>query len=263
MYWTAAEVFNDACLLRILGLRDFRKLKSTLKHSRAGEPPEEIHVPNVLYPLQIRPGTADAVEIGHTVVRQCYGQHPLSGPVRFIVDAGANIGDSTCWFLSKYPDAHVVALEPDSANFAALLRNTEPYGNRVTCLKAGLWVSDVPLQVCDGGSSISIFVREAGDSPADCQGLCPETLMSRFAVETIDIFKIDIEGAESHLFSNGKLEWLPLCRLVFVDVHSDDAERTVRSAAHRHGFRCENYRELVVLRKTMSTMPSGTSSQTN
>ena len=253
-YWTTAELFNDACLVRVLGLRDFKKLKAMLNASRIGEPPEELQLPNLRYPLHIRPGTADAIEVGHTVVRQCYGQHSLASPIRFIIDAGANIGDSTCWFLSKYPEAHVLAIEPDSSNFEMLVRNTKPYGSRVTCLKAGLWVSDAPLEVCDGESSISLFVKEANNAAsADCQGLCPQTLLKRFGLKSIDIFKIDIEGAETRLFTDDHSEWLPQCRLLFIDVHSAAAELAVTAAADQHGFRHDKYRELVVLRKLIAS----------
>jgi FkbM family methyltransferase len=251
-YSITAGFFNDACLLHGLGFEGFQKLTATLEKSRVGEPLETLRVPNLRYPIQVRPGTADAIEVGHTVVRQCYGQHALSGAARLIIDAGANIGDSTCWFLSRYPDAHVIALEPDSANFELLTRNTRPYGDRVTCLKAGLWTSDAPLKVHDGGSTIAMFVQEAGDLPADCSGLSPQTLLSRFAPEMVDIFKIDIEGAETRLFCSGTRDWLPRCRLVFVDVHSADAERAVRVAADEHGFRCKKYRELVVLQNRRS-----------
>jgi FkbM family methyltransferase len=248
IYLAVAETLNDARLLTALGWRDFRRLKATLDKSRAGEPPREFHFSNLRHPLEIRPGTSDAWEASHTVVRSCYGQHSIPGPVRFIIDAGANIGDSTCWFLSKYPTARVVAMEPDSDNFRALTRNTQPYEGRVTCVQAGLWTSDVPLRVCAGDSTVSLFVEEARGLPADCDGVSPGTLLAQYGAETVDIFKIDIEGAESRLFSDHVSDWLPRCRMVFVDVHSESAARLVRTTAHQHGFSCETYRELMVLR---------------
>jgi hypothetical protein len=36
-----------------------------------------------------------------------------------IIDCGANIGCSAFYFLSKYPDAELIAIEPDEGNFPA------------------------------------------------------------------------------------------------------------------------------------------------
>ena len=41
------------------------------------------------------------------------------------MDAGASIGDTTAWFLSKFLSATVIALEPDSENYALLRKNCE------------------------------------------------------------------------------------------------------------------------------------------
>ena len=41
-------------------------------------------------------------------------------PAPFIVDCGANIGMATLYFKSLYPDATVLAFEPDPAAFACL-----------------------------------------------------------------------------------------------------------------------------------------------
>ena len=36
---------------------------------------------------------------------------------KFIVDCGANIGCASVYFLNRYPNASVIAIEPDSGNF--------------------------------------------------------------------------------------------------------------------------------------------------
>ncbi len=248
-YLRVAESLNDILLIRALGWSEFRRLKAMLDKGRQGQAPGEFHFPALQHPLQIRPGTSDACEASHTVVRSCYGQHSIPGPVRFIIDAGANIGDSACWFLSKYPEAHVLALEVDAANFDALQQNTRPYGDRVTCLNAGLWVSNALLRVRPGDSTASLFVEEVAEGPADCQGLSPATLLERFPAEVVDIFKVDIEGGEVPLFQGDVASWLPRCRMLFVDVHSEMAARLVETQAKKFGFRCASYRELMVLKR--------------
>jgi FkbM family methyltransferase len=140
----------------------------------------------------------------------------------------------------------VLAIEPDPDNFEVLLRNTNPYGSRVQCIRAGLWFRDASLKVCDGGSTIAMYVQEVDQAKADCDGLSPQTIASRFKLPYIDIFKIDIEGAEIALFTNDPT-WLSSCDVVYVDVHSKDAVRAVATAGQQYGFNCYRYRELCIL----------------
>src|ERR1700757_2189967 len=50
--------------------------------------------------------------------QQRTGKRPL------IIDAGANIGAAALQFLSNFPNARIVSIEPEASNYALLLRNT-------------------------------------------------------------------------------------------------------------------------------------------
>jgi hypothetical protein len=43
--------------------------------------------------------------------------HILCSNPKTIVDAGANIGTSSIFFAKKYPNARVIAIEPEESNF--------------------------------------------------------------------------------------------------------------------------------------------------
>ena len=45
--------------------------------------------------------------------------------VSFIIDAGAYIGSSAIFFAEKFPNATIVAVEPEIGNYAMLLKNIE------------------------------------------------------------------------------------------------------------------------------------------
>ena len=45
------------------------------------------------------------------VIRQEYGQVAPTTPPRWMIDAGADIGDTTAYFLSKYPSLKAVVLQ--------------------------------------------------------------------------------------------------------------------------------------------------------
>jgi len=51
--------------------------------------------------------------------------------VPVIIDAGGNIGLAAFWFARAFPQACIVSVEPDAANFAILSRNLAVFGNRV------------------------------------------------------------------------------------------------------------------------------------
>jgi FkbM family methyltransferase len=244
-YRSLGQFYSELIVGSRIGFRNLRQLNALRAQDAAPQAMKVLQLPNLVHPFWVRPGTSDVIEVVHTILREVYGQFAPACPPRFIIDAGANIGDSTCWFLSRYPEAAVIALEPDPENFEVLVRNTKPYGSRVHCVKAGLWFRDNRLNVRDGGSKIAMYVQEAEES-SDCDGLSPQTIASRFRLPHIDIFKIDIEGAEVQLFKRNT-GWLSNCNLVYVDVHSNDAVNAVATAAQQHSFNCRRYRELCVL----------------
>ena len=43
--------------------------------------------------------------------------------IRLVVDCGANVGYASAYFLSHFPQARVIAVEPDDQKFEALRRN--------------------------------------------------------------------------------------------------------------------------------------------
>lgn len=53
-----------------------------------------------------------------------FGAEPASSRVRTVVDAGANVGFASVYFRSRYPNADVWAIEPDTGNYKQLRHNT-------------------------------------------------------------------------------------------------------------------------------------------
>jgi hypothetical protein len=54
-----------------------------------------------------------------------------AGKIPTIVDAGANVGAASLWFLQQFPEAAVVAIEPEPGNLSVLRKNAENR-NRLT-----------------------------------------------------------------------------------------------------------------------------------
>ena len=118
---------------------------------------------------------------------------------RLILDVGANIGLAALYFRGQYPDAAIVAIEPDPDTFAKLERNVggDP---RIRPVNAAAAAEPGELLLFrPPGYSIASSLKR-GDMNDDAyarvraetlDGLCAE-----LDVAGIDLVKLDVEGAE-------------------------------------------------------------------
>jgi FkbM family methyltransferase len=137
-----------------------------------------------------------------------------SGKVPVIVDAGANIGAASLWFLATYPEARVVAIEPEPGNLDILRMNARGK-ERLSVLGAAIGATEGFVSVRNDGLGWAAQTSRAK------AGIPIVTMDSAF--RSVDrgvpfIAKIDIEGFESDLFSKN-LEWLSDVYAVFIEPH--------------------------------------------
>ena len=69
------------------------------------------------HPIVIRPATSDVLSVINNCIREEYGQFKETKVPKLIIDAGAYIGDTSAYFLSRFPSARVIALEPNPESF--------------------------------------------------------------------------------------------------------------------------------------------------
>lgn len=123
-----------------------------------------------------------------------------------IIDAGANIGTTTLWLKRNFPDAKIFSIEADEENFQCLVRNLElnKAMEGVTPLYRALWINEEELSIRSDfrdGKSHSKTVSSENLGVRKVKGIKASQVKSYLAGQ-INIFKIDIEGAEQHLFEN-------------------------------------------------------------
>lgn len=157
-----------------------------------------------------------------------------------IVDLGANIGLSALFFVKKYPNAHIIAVEPDTVNFEFMKRNLEDYSNHVALLKAAIWPSDGAVSLVEHDESNEGLgawgyrtetLTEGAE--ASVSAISIPTLMNQFSMDFIDILKVDIEGAEYELFEKDYESWLDKVGLIIIETHDrfkPNSEAMVRNA---------------------------------
>ncbi|SAK45511.1 hypothetical protein AWB81_00385 [Caballeronia arationis] len=139
-------------------------------------------------------------------------------PDPIIVDAGANIGAAAVWFSLTYPKARILAIEPDSSNFELLQRNSKPFPSIVP-VNAAIAATRGTLYLDDPG--VGAWGYRTRENPTErsyaVEALTLEDVMAKSS-GTPFILKIDIEGAESDLFSRHSEE-LNKFPLVIIELH--------------------------------------------
>lgn len=169
-----------------------------------------------------------------------YDSLNLPKVVDTIVDLGANIGLSALFFMKKYPDARIIAVEPDAINFEIMKRNLEDYSSQVTLLNAAIWPSDGEVSLVEHDESnegLGAWGYRTETLTEGAEGsvsaISIPTLMKQSSINYIDILKVDIEGAEYELFEKGYESWLDKVGLIIIETHDrfkPNSEAMVRNA---------------------------------
>jgi FkbM family methyltransferase len=139
------------------------------------------------------------------------GRQPL------IIDCGANIGASVTWFSARYPEAHIVAIEPAPDNFSLLRSNCA--GLDVDLREAGISDHDGSANLRWIGSTMG-YRTNADNVGIEIEMLSVSTLLAAKPESRYVPFllKIDIEGAEKTLFK-GDAAALNRFPLIVLELH--------------------------------------------
>jgi FkbM family methyltransferase len=146
---------------------------------------------------------------------------PYSLSPQVIVDAGANIGMATLFFAQRYPQAHIVAIEPEASNFEMLKQNCQQLPN-VTLFRGALWPEDRELKIMNPSADAWGFSISDDCNGSDCPRVAAITMLDildRVNADRIDLLKLDIEGAELQLFSKNSDQWLGRIHVIAIELH--------------------------------------------
>ena len=167
--------------------------------------------------IYLRPGTSDLDVFDEVFVQ---GEYAIDlGNPRGIVDAGAHIGLATVYLAARFPDAKIVAIEPEATNFMLLKRNIAALSN-VTTVQAGLWSHRAFVKVVDLGYSTWGFrvVETTADDPAGIPAIgITDALQHLQGLQPLAL-KIDIEGAEVEALANSE-EWINKVDYLMIELH--------------------------------------------
>jgi len=195
-----------------------------------------VSVSGIKHPLHLRFRTTDVSLLSDILLHGEYDWEFPKSP-RVIVDAGANIGLACIFFANRYPEAKIVAIEPEESNYEMLRKNTACYPNVVPILGA-LWKDNKDLCLLDNGAGEWGFRTEEQSEPCNRKegkyvfGVTLDKLMADHNLSQIDILKIDIEGAEREVFESSS-RWINKVGAIVVELHDQQkagCSRAVYSA---------------------------------
>jgi FkbM family methyltransferase len=196
-------------------------------------PARPLRVPDFAQPIHLRPNRSDYSIFWQCVVRQQYdlsrfvqmeqikaraaamlaaGQKPL------IIDGGANIGLSLRGFARDFPQAHVIAVEPDDDNFRVLAANAAELDAPHTCVQGAVASRAGHARVVARERGSAGFMTEycAADHPEALRTFTIPDLVAMVPGGRPWIVKLDIEGGQDELFS-ANTDWVADAELIMLE----------------------------------------------
>ena len=203
-------------------------LKTRIKPKLAGRR-VTVKLPGTDVPLTIRLRSSDVNVFYEIFGNQEYEWSFKSAP-KVIVDVGGYTGMSAAFFASKYPEATIIAIEPDAENFELLKLNTASFPN-VHAMRAAVWRESGTISLKDPGlGSWGLQVADQGgraaagtaDDPAPAEGLVRavtiDEVIKEYDLERIDLLKVDVEGSEKEIFGDASA-WISMVDTICIELH--------------------------------------------
>lgn len=234
-YSKIAELTDSLCVIFTEGV-------STLKILNNKEPGiKQVILKSIQQKFFFRPNGRDREVIIQNLIRNEYDKK-INEPIGngFIIDAGAYIGDVSCYFASKYP-CKVIALEPNNNSFNFALKNTSLYP-QITLLNKGLWYKEAKLIVRGEGTGCEVV--ETDESTYDISGISIPDLVKEYNINIIEILKIDIEGSEEAIFAEDIISWINIVKIILIEIHSESGKELIIKKLKQNNFRIERYRSI-------------------
>lgn len=206
------------------------KMFFTKKSLKVGSKNIEIH---------FRKGTKDFETFEEIFLSSLYNI-PLPFVPKTIVDAGANIGLASVFFNLKYPNAEIVAIEIEKSNIAAIQQNTK-HIQKYQLLENGLFNRKSFFKIEDPYNATNSFqIKEVEQGqPYDIESVTLDEILTNKNWETIDVLKIDIEGAEKELFESNYETWIPKTKVIMVETHDrmrEGCSKSVTETLNKYNF---------------------------
>src|SRR5262249_25696222 len=105
-------------------------------------------------------------------------------------------------------------------------------------LQCGIWSESCVLHVRSesAGSAWGLQFEPVPGASDGVAGHSVATLIDLLPGKYCDLLKLDIEGAETEVFSEGSLDWISRAAVILVETHGELARNVVTRVAEARGF---------------------------
>ena len=189
----------------------------------------ELQIAGLTIPLPEHSGRRDNIidQCFHFVKDKTFAFFQVQNP-KVIIDCGASYGIVAANYAVRFPQARVVAFEPNPAAYKYGRELLEKNGltrvelhNKAVSDKKGKSTLFVNLEHFESASLTQNVINESGEKiEIECEDIVE--FLRRENVGEIDLIKIDIEGAEfslmQHISDQGMLSKI---KNIFLEIHLD------------------------------------------
>lgn len=163
--------------------------------------------------------------------------------VRTVADIGANIGLAGWYFLRHMKPERMVCMEPYEPSFEVCKKNLGGVPG-VTILNKAVWSAPLPelhlhRHFRDGQDwAIATTEKQGSLQVGKSEAITMKQVMELEGFATIDLLKVDIEGAEQKIFSpDADTAFLENVKVVCVELHMEMiGYQKIFETFRRHGF---------------------------
>lgn len=147
-------------------------------------------------------------------IQKAYRKIIADGGVPVIIDAGANIGAATRCFQKQFPEAAIVAIEPDPRNAMLARANCEAIP-MIQVVEAALGGVSGFVCIVDSDQPWAIQTER---STSGCPVITIDDAVALVPKGVLFIAKIDIEGFESDVFQENT-RWIDDATVIYLEPH--------------------------------------------
>lgn len=245
---TINNVYPSGCMYYLIKTNGLYKILIAKNH-------EVLKVKNNQL-VSIRYGSSDLLVYEQVFINKQYNPiveyfHLNRLGVNIILDCGANIGLSSIFFSSHFPNAKIFAYEPDGDNFKAAEDNVKNNPN-INIYKEAIWSESAKLKMSHSFRDTLEWSRQVlkveNEVDGTVAGISLSDIIQRTGTNSIDLLKIDIEGAEFEIFKNSSsLSCLEKVKIICIEIHNEIGdEGEIISVLNNYGFKVLKYGELTL-----------------
>ena len=198
--------------------------------------------------ITMRPGTEDQYIIDKFTAEKKW--EIQKEKVNCIIDAGAHIGIASVMFADMYPEAKIIAIEPEKSNYNILKSNTKNLNN-VETYRSAIWYENGQLGLNKKGENWSHTVSSTNVRNKKVKSKTLEKIIEKNNIKKIDILKMDIEGGEREVLDRED-GWSGIVDCLIVEEHErmkKGSIKAIKSFAERNGMKLKKKGEEYILHR--------------